>query len=135
MSSADSSSDSAPPRVKQSPWRFCMMCGSPMEDKVDVEGKTRRACTAASGYVLPSCFPRRRTPCLELTPCLSVPLTPIPRSDRTGLSRRCNWIFYDNPVPVVASVVEHYESREAAQDPSVVPHVVLVQGRGWPKQW
>lgn len=34
-----------------------------------------------------------------------------------------DWVHWDNPVPVVAAVVERNE------------HVVLVQSHGWPKEW
>lgn len=35
----------------------------------------------------------------------------------------CGWIFYDNPTPVVAAIVEHEGD------------VVLVRQRGWPESW
>jgi NADH pyrophosphatase NudC (nudix superfamily) len=35
----------------------------------------------------------------------------------------CGWILYDNPVPVVAAIVEHEGD------------VVLVRQRGWPESW
>lgn len=49
--------------------------------------------------------------------------------DIDGMERRkcssCGWIFYDNPVPVVAAIVE----RKAAGE------IVLVRGVGWPEKW
>lgn len=85
---------SMPTRTKSSPWKYCMKCGSTLEDKLDVEQRIRRACSNDS----------------------------------------CAWIFYDNPVPVVAGVVEHFNTREEAQDGKSEPHVILVQGRGWPSR-
>ena len=35
----------------------------------------------------------------------------------------CDWILYDNPVPVVAAIVEHEGE------------VILVRQRGWPESW
>lgn len=35
----------------------------------------------------------------------------------------CGWIFYDNPTPVVAALVEHEGD------------VILVQNHGWPSTW
>lgn len=35
----------------------------------------------------------------------------------------CGWIFYDNPTPVVAAIVEHEGD------------VLLVRQRGWPETW
>lgn len=57
------------------------------------------------------------------------------KKDKEGRDRRtcasCGWIFYNNPTPVVAAVVEHKESsnqEEAAQ-------IVLVQNIGWPSHF
>ncbi|KAL0490871.1 nudix domain-containing protein NudC [Acrasis kona] len=36
----------------------------------------------------------------------------------------CGYVFYNNPLPVVAALVE-YDSN----------HVILVQNKGWPKSW
>lgn len=36
----------------------------------------------------------------------------------------CGWVFYDNPLPVVAAIVEH--------DDGAGPAVVLVRNPGWP---
>lgn len=35
----------------------------------------------------------------------------------------CGWIFYDNPTPVVAALVEHPNG------------VILARNKGWPKEW
>jgi NAD+ diphosphatase len=35
----------------------------------------------------------------------------------------CGWTFYDNPVPVVAALVEHEGE------------VILVRNQGWPESW
>lgn len=35
----------------------------------------------------------------------------------------CGWVFYDNPLPVVAAIVEHEGE------------VLLVRQRGWPESW
>ena len=35
----------------------------------------------------------------------------------------CTYIFWDNPLPVVAAVVEHQEA------------VILVRQKGWPEKW
>lgn len=35
----------------------------------------------------------------------------------------CNYIFYDNPTPVVGGIVE-YEGK-----------IILIQNQGWPKSW
>jgi NADH pyrophosphatase NudC (nudix superfamily) len=38
-------------------------------------------------------------------------------------SESCNYVFWDNPLPVVAAVVEHKGA------------VILVRKKGWPKKW
>lgn len=35
----------------------------------------------------------------------------------------CGWIFYDNPKPIVAAIVEHEGD------------VILVRNKGWPETW
>lgn len=35
----------------------------------------------------------------------------------------CGWVFWDNPAPVVAGLVEHGHD------------VILIQNRGWPPEW
>src|SRR5439155_24309748 len=38
-------------------------------------------------------------------------------------SETCDYVFYDNPVPVVAALIEHGET------------VLLVRNKGWPEKW
>jgi NADH pyrophosphatase NudC (nudix superfamily) len=38
-------------------------------------------------------------------------------------SDSCDYVFYDNPTPVVAALVEHGET------------VLLVRNKGWPEKW
>jgi NADH pyrophosphatase NudC (nudix superfamily) len=38
-------------------------------------------------------------------------------------SESCDFVFYDNPVPVVAALLEHGET------------VILVRNKGWPEKW
>ena len=38
-------------------------------------------------------------------------------------SGTCGYVFYDNPVPVVAALVEHGDT------------VLLVRNKGWPEKW
>jgi NADH pyrophosphatase NudC (nudix superfamily) len=38
-------------------------------------------------------------------------------------SENCGYVFYDNPTPVLAALVEHGET------------VLLVRGKGWPEKW
>jgi NADH pyrophosphatase NudC (nudix superfamily) len=35
----------------------------------------------------------------------------------------CGWVFWDNPLPVVAGIVEHEGN------------VILIQNKGWPETW
>ena len=35
----------------------------------------------------------------------------------------CGWVFWDNPLPVVAGIVEHEGN------------VILIQNKGWPPDW
>lgn len=54
-----------------------------------------------------------------------------PLTDRTlhGVTRRacaeadCGYVFYDNPLPVVAALVEHEGE------------IILVRNKGWPERW
>jgi NADH pyrophosphatase NudC (nudix superfamily) len=45
------------------------------------------------------------------------------RTRRACSREGCDYVFYDNPVPVVAAVVEHGET------------VILVRNKGWPEKW
>src|SRR3954463_13623262 len=38
-------------------------------------------------------------------------------------SESCDYVFYDNPVPVVAALLEHGQT------------VLLVRNKGWPEKW
>ena len=38
-------------------------------------------------------------------------------------SQDCDYVFYDNPVPVVAALLEHGQT------------VLLVRNKGWPEKW
>jgi NAD+ diphosphatase len=38
-------------------------------------------------------------------------------------SESCDYVFYDNPAPVVAALLEHGET------------VILVRNKGWPEKW
>ncbi len=55
--------------------------------------------------------------------------TPLTTYEDGGRPRRacpaqgCGWIFYGNPLPVVAALVEHQGA------------VLLVRNRGWPEGW
>jgi NADH pyrophosphatase NudC (nudix superfamily) len=86
---------------------FCIQCGAKMVDKVDGEGKTRCAmrnahCGISSARISASVARRgRRSTCSE-----------------------CGWIWYNNPVPVVAAVVEQ-PTGDSSQ-------VILVRAVGWP---
>lgn len=49
---------------------------------------------------------------------------PLVDGDRPGCpDNSCGFVHYDNPVPVVAAIVEHEGD------------VVLVRSRGWPEKW
>jgi len=54
---------------------------------------------------------------------------PLETREEGGRMRRvcpegsCGFVFYDNPLPVVAALVEHEG------------HVLLVRNRGWPEKW
>jgi NAD+ diphosphatase len=49
----------------------------------------------------------------------------------------CGWVFYNNPLPIVAAIVELTPSPSSSSSPAT-PHqreIVLVRGVGWPKSW
>ena len=46
-------------------------------------------------------------------------------------SSTCPWVFYNNPTPVVAAVVEQPDS----DDPNASSSVLLVQSIGWPRHF
>ena len=66
---------------------------------------------------------------LKYCPVCASPLAPVAADDdedRRRLvcsSETCEYTFYDNPVPVVAALVEHGET------------VLLVRNKGWPESW
>ena len=43
----------------------------------------------------------------------------------------CDWVWYNNPLPVVAAIIEHDDGLGLASSRGVI----LVRGRGWPKSW
>ena len=65
---------------------------------------------------------------MSLTPtyCLQCATSLVEREDG-GLRRlacpKCDYVFYDNPVPVVAALVEHEGD------------VILARNKGWPETW
>ena len=63
---------------------------------------------------------------LRPTYCLQCAKSLVEREDG-GLRRlvcpQCDYVFYDNPVPVVAALVEHEGE------------VILARNKGWPETW
>src|SRR5437868_12153926 len=63
---------------------------------------------------------------MKFCPACASPLAPEEEQGRTRLhctSEICGSVFYDNPVPVVAALVEHGQT------------VLLVRNKGWPEKW
>ena len=63
---------------------------------------------------------------LKYCPACSSPLAARESEGRTRLacfSATCDYVFYDNPVPVVAALLEHGQT------------VLLVRNKGWPEKW
>jgi NAD+ diphosphatase len=63
---------------------------------------------------------------MKFCPICAAPLRPRTTEGRERLgcsSESCDYVYYDNPVPVVAALVEHGET------------VLLVRGKGWPEKW
>lgn len=63
---------------------------------------------------------------MRFCPRCATPLTPRPTEGRERLAcpgPDCGFVFYDNPLPVVAGLVEHEG------------HVLLVRSVGWPESW
>src|SRR5262249_38684780 len=59
-------------------------------------------------------------------PLCASPLAPRDEEEKSRLactSETCDYVFYDNPVPVVAALLEHGET------------VLLVRNKGWPEKW
>ena len=65
-------------------------------------------------------------PPLKFCPVCASPLLARLSEGRTRLAcstEACDYVFYDNPVPVVAALLEHG------------PTVILVRNKGWPEKW
>jgi NAD+ diphosphatase len=63
---------------------------------------------------------------MKFCPTCASPLAPRQMEGRTRFActrERCGYVFYDNPAPVVAAVVEHGDT------------VILVRNKGWPDKW
>ena len=63
---------------------------------------------------------------MKYCPYCGSPLMRLPVSGRERLpcpDGQCGFVHWDNPVPVVAAIVEHDD------------HVVLVRNVGWPQHW
>jgi NAD+ diphosphatase len=62
---------------------------------------------------------------MKYCPQCGSPLTPVNLSgrDRLSCSAECGYVFWDNPVPVVAAVVELGEN------------VVLIRNKEWPEKY
>jgi NAD+ diphosphatase len=62
---------------------------------------------------------------IKFCPSCAAPLGPRRTDDRERIacSADCGYVFYDNPAPVVAALVEHGET------------VLLVRSKGWPEKW
>jgi len=63
---------------------------------------------------------------MKFCPSCAAPLRPRAAEGRERLacsSGSCDYVFYDNPAPVVAALVEHGET------------VLLVRNKGWPDKW
>ena len=65
-------------------------------------------------------------PAMKFCPTCSSPLLDRIVDGRRRLScssESCGYTFYDNPVPVVAALIEHGQT------------VLLVRNKGWPEKW
>ncbi len=63
---------------------------------------------------------------MKFCPSCASPLSPRELEGHTRLvcsSETCGYVFYDNPAPVVAALIEHGET------------VLLVRNKGWPEKW
>lgn len=63
---------------------------------------------------------------MRFCPRCATPLSPRHTGGRERLAcpgPECGFVFYDNPLPVVAGLVEHQGA------------VLLVRAAGWPEQW
>jgi NAD+ diphosphatase len=69
---------------------------------------------------------RRRETAMKYCPYCGKPLERLPLSGRERPAcpdPRCGFVHWNNPIPVVAAIVEHAD------------HVVLVRNVGWPEHW
>lgn len=65
-------------------------------------------------------------PRMKFCPTCAAPLSARESEGRLRqacTSADCDYVFYDNPVPVVAALLEHGET------------VILVRNKGWPEKW
>lgn len=50
----------------------------------------------------------------------------------------CNWLFYNNPIPVVAAIIE-YTPSSSSNPPPIIRNedrqILLVRGKNWPAAW
>lgn len=63
---------------------------------------------------------------LQFCPACASPLhaaDPVHPSRLACSSAACGYVFYENPVPVVAALLEHGDT------------VLLVRNKGWPEKW
>ncbi len=63
---------------------------------------------------------------MKFCPTCASPLQPRQMEGRERLvcpNESCGYVFYDNPVPVVAALLEHGQT------------VLLVRNKGWPEKW
>jgi len=63
---------------------------------------------------------------MKYCPYCGLPLTRLPLSGRERLAcpdGKCGFVNWNNPIPVVAAIVEHDD------------HVILVRNVGWPVHW
>jgi len=63
---------------------------------------------------------------MKYCPHCNKPLMRLPLGGRERAAcpdHRCGWVHWNNPIPVVAAIVEHAE------------HVILVRNVGWPEHW
>ena len=63
---------------------------------------------------------------MKFCPSCAAPLRPRQMEGRERLgcsSETCDYVYYDNPTPVVAALIEHGGT------------VLLVRGKGWPEKW
>src|SRR5881227_225784 len=107
-------SDRRPPSACRSPRR--------QSRTVPKTSKLRSAIDMASAVWHGIPVPSR----MKFCPSCASPLIARKLDERTRLvcaSESCDYVFYDNPAPVVAALVEHGQT------------VLLVRNKGWPEKW